>query len=85
MRHARPERLQALAGLLDSLRALPGLTERQTGIFYVKSRAYLHFHEDSSGLYADIRLGDADFTRLPVASVDDQQRLLSLALADRLG
>ena len=40
--------------LLAQLRALPGLTEKKRGVFYRKSRAFLHFHEDPKGMFADI-------------------------------
>ena len=67
MRHAGVEALDRLEGLLAALRALPGLREKQRGIFYRRSKAFLHFHEDPTGLYADVRLGD-DFERLRVTT-----------------
>jgi hypothetical protein len=54
MRHARDQDLDRLEDLLVRLRALPGLTEKTRGVFYRKSRAFLHFHEDPKGLFADI-------------------------------
>ncbi|MET0519807.1 MAG: hypothetical protein ABW005_13370 [Burkholderiaceae bacterium] len=80
MKHAGPEALQALQPLLDSLRALPGLTERKPGIFYRKSQAFLHFHEDALGLFADVKLGGPAFERLPVDTAAQR-----LALLQRLG
>ncbi len=65
MKHAGPIALDALEPLLRRLRTLPGLKEKTRGVFYLKSRAFLHFHEDPTGLYADIRApGDSDFERL---------------------
>jgi len=76
MRHAGPETFEELDGLLVELRKLPGLTERKTGIFYRRSRAFLHFHSDPTGPYADVRLGDDDFVRFRVRTATDRQRLL---------
>ena len=55
MRHAKAEDLVPLADLLASLRALEGLTERSPGTFYRKSNAFLHFHADDAGLFADLK------------------------------
>jgi hypothetical protein len=54
VRHARDQDLDRLDDLLIALRALPGLVEKKRGVFYRKSRAFLHFHEDPKGLFADI-------------------------------
>jgi hypothetical protein len=83
MRHARDEDLDQLEALLDRLRGVPGLTERSRGIFYRRSRAYLHFHQDPAGLFADVRTQDApDFTRLAVTSDDQQATLFELVQRD---
>ena len=58
MRHARAEALDALEPLLERLRAFAALKERSRGVFYVKSQAFLHFHEDPAGLFADVRGAD---------------------------
>ena len=82
MRHARPETLDQIEPLLARLRALPGLTERSHGIFYRKSRAFLHFHEDPAGLFADIRAADGkDFDRIKVDTPDEQGALVQRAEA----
>jgi hypothetical protein len=83
MRHARPEALDRLEPLLVSLRALPGLNERARGVFYRKSKAFLHFHEDGEDLYADVRLAGADFQRLRVTSQKERAALLK-AVGDAL-
>jgi len=75
MRHARPEALDRLSTLLGELRDRPVLREKSRGVFYLRSRAFLHFHEDPSGLFADVRLGD-DFVRMPVTSTSQQATLL---------
>ncbi len=56
---------------------MDGLVERKSGIFYRHSRAFLHFHQDPNGLYADIRLDvDGDFIRLPVNTRGERALLL---------
>ena len=80
MKHAGKDALDALEPLLGSLRVLPGVRERSRGTFYVKSRAFLHFHEDPAGLFADIRDADGlDFERLDVTSEGGRARLVALA------
>jgi hypothetical protein len=78
VRHARDEDLDRLEPLLAALRALPGLTERKRGTFYRKSRAFLHFHEDPKGLFADLR-GETDFERIDVTEEAGRAKLLALA------
>src|SRR6185369_5558259 len=47
MRHARPEDLDRVDPLIARVReAGSALTEKKRGVFYLKSRAFLHFHED---------------------------------------
>ncbi len=57
MRHARDQDLDRIEGLLAQLRALPGLKEKKRGVFYWKSKAFLHFHEDPKGMFADLSGG----------------------------
>jgi hypothetical protein len=59
LKHATDIALDALEPLLVELRAVQGLTERKRGIFYRRSRAFLHFHEDPAGFFADAKLGTA--------------------------
>jgi hypothetical protein len=67
MKHAGPGALDQLEPLLAEIRAFAALREKSRGVFYLKSRAFLHFHEDSLGLFADVRdPGAADFDRLKV-------------------
>jgi N-acetylglutamate synthase-like GNAT family acetyltransferase len=78
VRHARPEDLEQVSELLAHLRAVPGLVERKAGTFYRGSRAFLHFHQDPSGMYADVRLTEPDFERMRVNSSREQARLMTL-------
>ena len=81
MRHARDQDLDRIEGLLVQLRALPGLTEKKRGVFYRKSKSFLHFHEDPKGMFADI--SDPD-ERIDVTGAPGQARLMAMARA-RLG
>lgn len=78
MKHAGPQTLATLEPLLAEIRRQPGLVERTPGAFYRRSKAYLHFHEDASGIFADVKLDGAVFTRLRVTTADEQRQLLAL-------
>ena len=80
MRHARPDALDQLEPLLVSLRALGVLKEKSHGVFYKGSQAYLHFHEDPEGLFADIRAGK-DFDRHRVSTAKERAAFLKVARA----
>lgn len=77
MKHAGPAALDQLEPLLNDLRALEGLKEKARGVFYRRSRAFLHFHEDPSGLYADLRLVGDDFERFRVQDETERAALLA--------
>lgn len=82
MKHAGPEALDMLEPLLIRVRTLPGLIEKKRGTFYRKSRAFLHFHEDPTGLFADIRAHDAaDFDRFDVTTSIGADALFAAAEA----
>lgn len=55
MKHATAMALDRLEPLLTELRRHDALKEKSRGVFYFKSRAVLHFHEDPEGLFADFR------------------------------
>ena len=76
MRHARDEDLDRIDDLLAQVRALPGLKEKKRGVFYWKSRAFLHFHEDPKGMFGD--LSDPD-ERIEVTDAAGQARLMAAA------
>ena len=79
MKHAGPDCLAQLGPLLDRVRALGRLTERKPGSFYLRSSAFLHFHEDPAGLFADLKADGKAFMRLPVNSAKEQDALVALA------
>ena len=76
MRHATSETLDELGPLLERLRSIPGLIEKRRGVFYRRSRAFLHFHEDPSGLYADVRF-EEEFERLRAETDDERETLIA--------
>jgi hypothetical protein len=80
MKHATEAALQRISDLLDQIRAKAGFSEKKTGVFYRGSKAFLHFHEDPLGMFADLRIG-ADFERFPVNT--GEERRVFLAAIDR--
>jgi hypothetical protein len=76
MRHASAESLCRIGALLDKIRNVEVLKEKTPGVFYWRSRAFLHFHEDEGSLYADVRLDGPDFDRFCLDRSTDQNRLL---------
>jgi hypothetical protein len=84
MRHARAEALDALEPLLARIRAHGLLREKSRGIFYLGSRAFLHFHEDPAGLFVDIRGADPkDFDRFKVDAAGEAEVLARVAALTR--
>lgn len=85
MKHAGEAALDQLDPLLAALRAaFPPLVEKKRGVFYLKSKAFLHFHEDPAGLFADVRDATGkDFERIDVTGEAGRTRLLAV-VAGRL-
>ena len=84
MKHAGAAALDRLEPLLEELRGVATLREKSRGVFYVKSKAFLHFHEDPTGLYADVRAADgARFDRLKVDHPAGRAALLKQVRATR--
>jgi len=80
MKHAGTAVLDALEPLLQRIRACPALREKSRGVFYLKSRAYLHFHEDPAGVFADIRARDGrDFDRFKVDDAGEAELMARIA------
>lgn len=75
MRRAGTATLDRIAPLLEKLRAHPSLRERRAGHFFIGSKEVLHFHDDPSGIFADLRLRGG-FVRLCVSSAEEQSELL---------
>lgn len=69
----RPRRSDWPAGSIPSDRGPGGAPARG---FYRRPRAFLHFHHDPKGMFADVRFGD-DFVRLPVDTLAQQADLVA--------
>jgi hypothetical protein len=80
MKHAGEAALDELEPLLVQLRALPRLKEKKRWAFYVGSSAFLHFHEDPAGPFADLKpvLG-GEYERFRVRTAAERARLATLA------
>ena len=76
MKHATSAALEGLSELLNQIRMKDGTKEKKLGIFYRKSKSFLHFHEDPAGLFADLGVG-TDFDRYPVNTRHEWKVLLS--------
>lgn len=76
MKHAGQDALDALEELLVAIRQHQSLREKKRGIFYWKSNAFLHFHEDGDQLFADLRV-DSDWKRFPVNTQAEREVLLA--------
>jgi hypothetical protein len=88
MKHAGPQTLAELEPLLVKLRAVAGLVERKPGTFYLRSSAFLHFHEDPAGVFADVKLDGSSFERRPLRAPQDHALLIeavAAAVASRVG
>lgn len=81
MRHARDQDLKRVEPLLEKLNDLAGehdvLKRRKRGVYYLGSRAFLHFHEHDGEIHADVRLDGVDFDRFKVTTRADQKKLVS--------
>jgi hypothetical protein len=76
MKHTTSDALNGLSNLLDQIRLRDGIKEKKIGIFYRRSKSFLHFHEDPAGLFADLSVG-SDFERYPVNTWHEWEVLLS--------
>jgi hypothetical protein len=76
MKHAGDEALERLESLLVQLRGVNVLKEKRPGLFYLRSKAFLHFHEDASRLFADLRCDDV-FSRFDVTTASQQKSLMA--------
>lgn len=80
MKHAGVAALETISDLLQKIRVKDGLKEKKMGIFYRKSKSFLHFHEDPKGLFADLSVG-TESIRYPVNT--PLERKTFLAAIDR--
>jgi hypothetical protein len=76
MKHAGEAALNQLEDVLVELRRIPVLKEKKRGVFCRGASAFLHFHENPAGLFADVRMGP-DWVRLPVNTRAEKRSLLA--------
>jgi hypothetical protein len=74
VKHAGPDALDALADLIAAIRGR-GVKETRPGVFYRKGKAWLHFHEDRHGLFADIRIS-SEWKRFRVSESTERAALI---------
>jgi N-acetylglutamate synthase-like GNAT family acetyltransferase len=77
VRHARDEDLDRIEPLLAQLRGIEGLTEKSRGVFYLRSKAFLHFHADGDDTYADVRIDSDEFERTRATTKAEQRALVA--------
>lgn len=58
MAHCKPEHIEDLEDVLESIRGLEMIKEKGHGKFYLKSKGFLHFHLKDDRRWADIRDGE---------------------------
>ena len=77
MPRADADALARIAPVLRQLRDIKGVREERPGIFYARREAFVHFHDDGGGLYADLKKsGGAGFDRYPLATPAQQRKLV---------
>ena len=54
MRHAKPEDIVSVSGLLGRVRIIEGIREKTPAHFYFRGTNVLHFHVDDGIIYCDI-------------------------------
>ena len=84
MRHATAKTIDSLEPLFLELRTISLLNEKKPGVYYVKSKAFLHFHEDNGNVFADVRLHPPVFDRLPATTKEEQSSLVK-AIREHVG
>ena len=77
MKHAGKEALASLGPVLEALREHRALVERTPGSFYLRSKAFIHFHEDPSGLFADLKEDLVSFSRYRVTTRAERRALVA--------
>ena len=59
MAHCPFQKLSDLKKILDEIRRWDGIIETRPGVFYLKRKPFLHFHEKDGKRWADAKVGDA--------------------------
>ena len=77
MKHAGSDALDLLEPLIANVRRFSRLKERKRGLFYLKGKSFLHFHEDRAGLFADISHEGQNW-RMRVSDKAEQRALIAM-------
>ena len=80
MKHAGPAAVAALEPLLARIRPIEALRERKPGTFYRGAQAFLHFHEDPAGFFADVKI-DGEFHRFRASDPAEHDALVALVVS----
>ena len=84
MKHARDAALDTIEPLLEELRRIEGMVEKKRGVFYRRSQAFLHFHEDPAGMFVDVRIPtDPDGPSAHPSDPDGWQRRAANTMRER--
>ena len=78
MKHAGSAALDDLKDVLVAVRAIEGLRERKRGAFYRGAVAFLHFHEDPAGPFADLKVASG-WERTRVRTAAERRSLVARA------
>ncbi|MDP9043575.1 MAG: hypothetical protein M3O01_02095 [Pseudomonadota bacterium] len=77
MAHADDATLTRLLPLLRQLREIKALREQKPGIFYLKSNAFVHFHDQDGAVFADLKKSSGSgFDRYPVDTPAQQRKFV---------
>lgn len=79
MGRATKPTIDSLAGLYDEVRALgiDGLVVKANGAVYQKRNGILHFHEDATGVQADVKV-EGVWRRVEANDAAGKRRILAL-------
>jgi hypothetical protein len=79
MGRAKKDTIEALAPVYDEVRALgiPGLEIKANGAVYQKRNGILHFHEDATGVQADVKVNGV-WERVEVNDQSGKRRVVAL-------
>ena len=79
MGRATKQTIESLAALYDEVRALDidGLIVKANGAVYQKRNGILHFHEDATGVQADVKV-DGVWHRVEANDAAGKRRIVAL-------
>jgi hypothetical protein len=77
MKHVGRDAPANLKPVLDALRERDALDEKSPASFYLRSKAFVHFHDDAAGLFADLKEDLVSFTRHRVTTAAEQGAFLA--------